>query len=192
MVIVMLKRRLLSAVAVLGLVFAGLMAGPVSAGAAATTSAASGNCPGSQYPPQQATIMASTTTPNINQTIEVSGINYCPNEDVTLTIRGQYVGTAHTDSQGSFDPPVVVPGPAGQAVLEGVGASGLPTDKDSLILTIRGTTPAGGSETTVPGGGGLSHTGVAVAGLIAIAVVLLGGGALLSGAGRRRRAGTHS
>jgi hypothetical protein len=176
-------RRLLVALVALSLGALALLGGPAVASASPRTAAPAGVCPGAPaYPPHlQATIMSSTTTPVIGQTIEASGVVYCPNENVDLTIGGVHVGTAHTDSVGSFDPPVVVPGPVGDKPLCGVGASGLSTDQDCLILHVRASNA--GTTSNPP----LGSTGAEVATLIAVAVVLLGGGALLVTAGRRRK-----
>jgi hypothetical protein len=143
---------------------------------------AAGACPGSDvnYPVVPgATVQSSTTRPKVGAKIEVSGIKYCPNEDVRITISGKFVGTGHTDDQGSFDPQVVVPGPTGQKPLCGIGASGLPNDADCLTLTV---TNGGTSGEHHP-----ATTGVEVASLVAIAAILLVSGAVFVRAGRRRR-----
>jgi hypothetical protein len=174
--------RLLSLFAVLGLCAATMLFAPTTALASGVHAAAAvGACPNpGPYPPStgHATIQSSTTTPFIGESIKASGINYCANEDVRLTIGGTFVGTAHTDASGSFDPFVTVPGPAGQADLCGVGASGLANDQDCLTLTIREHGPSGG---------GVAFTGVQIAELVILAVLLLGGGAAMAYGGRRRR-----
>jgi hypothetical protein len=146
-----------------------------------TAAAAPGACPGNvDYPVVPgATVQSSTTRPRVGQKIEVSGIKYCPNEDVNITISGQHVGTGHTDSHGSFDPEVVVPGPPGQKPLCGIGASGLPNDADCLTLTVT----ASGKH---PEKHHTSKTGVEVASLVAIAAILLVSGIVFVSAGRRR------
>jgi hypothetical protein len=165
---VMTMRRTLAALAVLGLFMTALL--HAQAGSAAP------------YPPTtQAQIMASTTTPFQKQKIEVSGLHYHANEDVRLTIGGIFVGTAHTDASGSFDPPVIVPALSGAQTLVGAGASGAADDTASLVLTVR--VPS----TTTPSGGGLAFTGVQIGGMIAGAAVLLAGGVFLTTAGRRRK-----
>jgi hypothetical protein len=147
---------------------------PVRAAAAAADA-----CPGSNYPVVPgATVQASTTRPKVGQHIEASGIHYCPNEDVRVTIAGKFVGTGHTDNNGSWDPEVVVPGPPGDKPLCGIGASGLPNDADCLTLTVQGN----GVNPQPP-----ASTGVAVASLIAIAGILLVSGIVFVRAGRRRQ-----
>jgi hypothetical protein len=176
-------RRLLIALVALSVGALALLGGPTVASASPRAAApSSGTCPGGllEPGPPNATIMSSTTTPVIGQSIEASGIVYCPNESVDLTIAGVHVGTAHTDSMGKFDPAVIVPGPVGDKPLCGVGASGLATDQDCLILHVRASTT--GTTSNPPG-----STGAEVATLIAVAVVLLGGGALFVAAGRRRK-----
>jgi hypothetical protein len=193
-------RRLIRFVAVAALLLAGLLAVPAAAGAAPGVRAAAPQeiCPGAVAYPMSpgATIMSSTTTPYVGQTITVSGVNYCPDEDVDITIGGKHVATTHTDGNGAFDSEVVVPAPTGQRVLAGVGASGLSADRDSLMLTIRAGAgvepvavgPAGGSGGSGSGSGtgGLAFTGTEIALLIALAAALLGGGIGLMYAGRRR------
>lgn len=178
---VIFMRRVVTALVALALGALALLGGPAVASATPRAAVVGPPCPGSAlYPPSpDATIMSSTTTPFINQKIEASGIKYCPNEDVTLTIAGKFVGTAHTDGAGSFDPQVTVPGPVGDKLLCGIGASGLAADRDCLTLHVR----AG----TGPNNNHLGSTGVEVATIVAVAVVLLGGGALFLSVGRRRK-----
>jgi hypothetical protein len=187
---VMQMRRAVRFIAVLGLLLAAFTIGQTSS-VAGVRSAAQEVCPGAtSYPPSPgAIIMASTTTPFVGQTIEVSGKNYCPNEDVAIMLRGKKVGSTHTDASGRFEPPLKVSGPAGQAELAGIGASGLSLDRDSLELTIgAGTGVNPGSPSGTPG---LALTGTELTGLIALAAVLLGGGGVMLYAGRRKRS-VHS
>jgi hypothetical protein len=178
--VMMKMRRLYCALAVLFIALAAFVTAPAVAMAspASIHAVAPATClPGVYPPPQQATIMSSTTTPFIGQKIEASGINYCPDEDVRLTIAGTFVGTAHTDFSGSFDPQVTVPGPVGDKELCGVGASGLPTDQDCLTLHVK-------AESNGPGGP--AFTGVQIAALVLVAVALLAGGGFFAAAGRRK------
>jgi hypothetical protein len=177
---VKMMRRLLSALAVLCLAAVAFVTAPAAsfAGIQATAPV----CEPGNYPPgPNATIMSSTTTPFAGQKIEASGISYCPNEDVRLTIAGTFVGTAHTDGSGSFDPQVVVPGPAGDKALCGIGASGLANDQDCLTLHVRAGSGVAGESS------GLASTGVKIAGLVLAAIALIGGGAFFTTAGRRRK-----
>lgn len=135
----------------------------------------------------QAHIMSSTTTPFQGQTIEVSGKTYHANEAVTLTIGGIFVGTAHTDANGNFDPPAVVPvSLLGDQPLTGRGASGQANDVDSLVLHIT----AAGVEAT-GSTSGLPNTGVDILTGVAVAIALIGAGILFTRGGRRRRS-SHS
>jgi hypothetical protein len=167
------------------LVAIGLTLAVPAAAASATNikAAAAGACSDSAYPPSpHATIMASTTTPSVGETIEASGTAYCPDEDVRLTLAGQFVGTTHTDGSGDFDPPVKVT-QTGKLLLCGIGASGLPNDRDCLTLTVK-THGQGGKHHP---GGGTSFTGTDVALIVLAAVVLLAIGWALVAAGRRKR-----
>jgi len=164
-----------------------LVAVPAGASAAHAggrlAAAPTGNCPGPGYPPRpDATIMSSTTTPSTGETIEASGTHYCADEDVDVTLGGKHVATTHTNSNGAFDPPVTVNYPAGTKVeLCGIGASGLANDQDCLLLTV-----AGGLGTSPGSNGGQPMTGVEIAGLIVLALALLGGGVAFVAAGKRR------
>ncbi|MDT4938521.1 MAG: hypothetical protein QOG80_2192 [Pseudonocardiales bacterium] len=191
---VMTMRRKLGALAVFGLLSAGvLLAG--SAVAAPTPTSVPGTCV--PYPVKicQAQIASSTTAPQAGATIEVSGTGYQANEDVAITIGGISVGTAHTDGAGNFDPAVVVPASlTGDQPLTGTGASGQPYDVDSLVLVISafGVEPTNTGTGTGTGGGGLASTGVQVAAFTGLGVALIAGGAIAVAVGRRRRSATHS
>ncbi|MDT4919035.1 MAG: hypothetical protein QOI15_1928 [Pseudonocardiales bacterium] len=168
-----------AAVVALGLA----LAVPAAASASGLASTA-GTCDVSAYPPApHATIMASTTTPFVGETIEASGTVYCPDEDVRITLAGAFVTTTHTDQAGDFDPPVKVT-QVGKLRLCGIGASGLPNDRDCLMLTVRAHDQGGGGHNP---GGGTSFTGVDVLLLVLLAVVLLAAGWALVAAGRRKR-----
>ena len=171
---------MVSAFVALGLLLAGILF--ASSAVAAPKPKPTSTC----YPPGRchAKIFSSTTTPVQGQRIKVSGKFYLPNENVRLTIGGVYVGTARTDADGAFDPPVTVPNLVGDQELSGVGASGLATDRDSLILTIRASGAAGAGDNA----GGLASTGVQIAAFSLLGVVLLVGGGFLVLAARRRRA----
>ena len=156
-----------------------------AASAAGLNAAAAGACNDSAYPPApHATIMSSTTTPSVGETIEASGTAYCPDEDVRLTLAGKFVGTTHTDQAGDFDPPVKVT-QTGKLLLCGIGASGLPNDRDCLTLTVTAQHQGGGGNHNP--GGGTSFTGVDILLIVLAAVVLLAVGWALLAAGRRKR-----
>jgi len=152
------------------------------------TASAAGVCDASRsYPPApDATVQVSTTNPYAGEKVKVSGIHYCPNEDVDITIAGQHVGTGHTDGNGTFDPHVTVPGPAGDKQVCGIGASGLSSDQDCLIIDVRakGTT----NQPATTGGGGTAMTGVEIALLGVLALVLVLAGVGMTTLGRHRRA----
>lgn len=137
----------------------------------------------------KAQIMVSTTDPFVGQKIEISGKDFHSDEDVKLYIADVYVGTAHTDLLGSFDPPAITPNRPGPQIVKGVGASGQADDIATTPITIRVAGVAGES---TGGGGGLASTGVKIAGLSLLAAALLIGGGLLARSGRRRRPSTHA
>jgi hypothetical protein len=178
-------RRMLSPLVALGLLTLALTA-PLAASAAPVRAAAAASAcdPSKAYPPSpNATVQINTTNPFVGETVKVSGINYCPNEAVDITIAGQHVGTGHTDANGSFDPNVVVPGPAGDKQVCGIGASGLSNDQDCLTINVRAT-----GATHQPGGGGTAMTGVEIALLGLLALVLVVAGVVMTTLGRHRRA----
>lgn len=186
-------RRLMSLLAVAGMILATAVfwSGSAAAQPARAVKAAPA-CPhASQYPPTpNAMVESSATVVTVGQHIKVSGTHYCPNESVDLTIHGQDVGTGHTDGNGSFDPTVTVPAPAGSVLLCGVGASGLSADRDCIRLNARA---AGGASASAPGGTGGSGNGTAFTGtdlatLIAGACALLAIGVAFATAGRRQKA----
>lgn len=180
----MILRQVLSAVAVAGLATVSMvLASP--AGAVPTPTSVRGTCHAYPIKVCKAKIKSSTTAPHPGQTIEVSGTGYVANENVALTIDGIAVGTAHTDSNGGFDPAVVVPASLiGDQPLTGRGASGQPYDVDSLVLHIQAAGAAGSSASN---GGGLASTGVQIAAFSAIGAVLILAGLAFAVFGRRRR-----
>lgn len=150
----------------------------------------------SAYPPTSGpTLMVSTTTPYQGQRIEVGGADYCPDEDVTLTLGGTTVATVHTSAHGSFDTTITITADPGTYQLTGTGADG---DSASVTLTVRSASgvapvstqanPSGAAAGSSSGGGGLAFTGLDVIALVAIALLLVGAGIYLTRAGRRRHA----
>jgi hypothetical protein len=181
-------RRLVLQVAVLALLAAFGLAVPSGASAAPAQAAAAACSDAAAYPPgANATLQVDTTNPVIGETIKVSGIKFCPNEDVDITIEGVFVATAHTDARGAFDPEVKVTGAAGEKQVCGVGASGLASDRDCLTINARAATsiqnPAPGKDTDT---GNPAMTGVEIALLGVLALVLVVGGVLFTTIGRRR------
>jgi hypothetical protein len=142
------------------------------------------NAPG--YPTHpKAMVEVSTSIVRVGDSFEASGIDYCPDERVTLTIAGQYVATGHTDGDGDFDPRLDAPGPPGPKRLCGVGASGRRFDRDCLTIQVRA---AGGTGAPASGpGGGTAFTGVQIALLGLLALVLVVGGVVATTLGRNRR-----
>jgi hypothetical protein len=190
---VITMKRLPVLFALLGLLLGATLAAPATALGRPAARVLAG-CTNDAYPPSpHATIMASTTTPTVGETIEASGVKYCANEDVALTLDGAAVGTAHTDGQGSFDPPVVV-NKAGSALqLCGIGASGLPTDRDCITLSTTSNNQGTGGGSNNSNGGGTAFTGLDVAALCLLAaVLLLAGGGLVVSSRRKRVAATRS
>jgi hypothetical protein len=135
----------------------------------------------------------------VGEKFEVSGEHFVKNEPVKIYIGGSlgvpcdsssytpgtFVGTGHTDADGNFDPQVKMPaGYSGTVLLIGIGATGLPYDFATVNLQIGGSSASGTSSNPGPP----AHTGVDIALMLAVAVVLLGAGVLFTRGGRRRRA----
>jgi hypothetical protein len=185
-------RRVLPQVLAALLLLSGGLAIPAAAAATPPRASAPADCPKPQpYPPvPNATVESSTTDPQVGDTIKASGVHYCADEDVRLTIGATFVGMAHTDAQGEFDPQVVVPKPAGTKQLCGAGASGLSSDADCLTLTVKAAGAGNASPSSGAGtnsGGGTAFTGVEISILIAVALILVAGGLAFSTAGRNRK-----
>jgi hypothetical protein len=144
-------------------------------------------CQPTGYPDgQHAAVQVNTTVPHVGDPLEVSGIVYCPNEAVRIFIAGERVGTGHTDAHGRFDPPIITPGPPGPKRLCGNGVSGFAFDRDCLVIHVQGS---GGSSPAGPTnhGGGTAFTGVQIALLGLLALVLVVGGVVVTTLGRNRR-----
>lgn len=183
---------------------AGLLVAPlvVAGPASAAPLAAAASCPtAAGYPPLlNGTVSINTTDVLVGQTVEVSGANFCADEDVAITVNGKQVATGHTDAQGSFDPPVKLTDP-GSNTLCAVGASGLDDDRDCLTVAVKsvagavssGSAGAGssgsgsGASGESNGAGELGSTGVAIAALSGVALLLVTVGGLFLYVGRRRR-----
>lgn len=130
-------------------------------------------------------VSVSTTNPAVGATITVAGNGFGANDtvDITLHTTTYNLGTATTNSSGSFSTSVTLPaGVSGQHTLTVTDPT--TSQSNSVVLTIGAAgAPSGGTST----GGGLSSTGVAVISLGALGVILLAGGAVMLFAGRRRR-----
>lgn len=156
---------------------------PTGAAPKAPARVVDGSCQPLGYPDgQHARVQVDRTVVYVGGPLEVSGDVYCPNENVDITIAGQSVGTGHTDDQGHFDPRrVTAPGPPGTKELCGIGASGKPFDQDCLDITVRAN---GGPNNH---GGGTAFTGVQIALLGLLALMLVVGGVVVTTLGRNRR-----
>jgi hypothetical protein len=158
----------------------GAAAAPVPAGEQAARA-----CPKPYPRVRDATVEINTTVPHVGDPLEISGIGYCPHESVDLTVDGQHVGTAHTDSAGSFDPQVTpTPGPPGQKRVCGLVASGPASDRDCLVIRVQ----AASSSSAAPAGhsGDTAFTGVKIALVGLLALVLVVGGVVVTTLSRNR------
>jgi hypothetical protein len=161
----------LRAALVLVLALAGLVVAP------ATVASATPNYPTTTC----ATLYISTTHPVPGASLTVTGKEFTANAAVTLKIVKPSIVLKHvtTDADGSFSTTVKLPdGLTGSRVITAVGAQDTTCPVDPIQLAIQGGSPNGAG---VPSnGGGTAFTGVDVAGLVAIAVALIGAGVLIN------------
>lgn len=157
------------------------------------------------YPPTTcASIAVSTTTPRPGQTITVTGEDFQPNTSVKLylTPKSDFPGSVSsaakpagssvllasvtTDSDGKFSAGVTMPLDAsGNQVLSADGPGKI-CPADPIQIKVSGGAPGGGSTSPGGNGGPPAMTGVDVALLVGIALVLLAAGVLFTQSGRRR------
>ena len=69
----------------------------------------------------------------------------------------------------------------------GIGASGLRHDRDCLFIQVQGSVASSTAPPPAPGGGGTAFTGVRIALLGFLALVLVVGGVVVTTLGRNRR-----
>lgn len=137
--------------------------------------AAAGAAPYSPTP----TVNVSTTNPSAGGSITVSCSGFGANDPVTISIAGQSIGTATTDSSGACSATVTLP--SGLTGAQTIVLTDATTGQTaSIAITI-------GASTSSSGGGTTSNTGVAVLSIGSVGVLLLIGGAALLIAGRRRQ-----
>jgi hypothetical protein len=109
----------------------------------------------------------------------ITGSNWCPGSDVTISVDGDAVGTATVDADGNFS--LDLPASVDTSVDHDISVTGLGSDC-TTPQTVTFVLGASGTN----GGGGTAFTGANVSvGLLALgALLIVGAGALL--ASRRR------
>jgi hypothetical protein len=114
----------------------------------------------------------------------ITGSDWCPGSDVTISVDGDVVGTATVAGDGTFS--FDLPASVDTSVDHDITVEGLQSDcqtpfTDTFVLGASGTAPTGGG-----GGGGTAFTGANISvGLLALgALLIVAAGALL--ASRRR------
>jgi ribosomal protein S11 len=136
------------------------------------------------------TLSVSTTTPTAGGTLGIIGTGFGVTEVVTLTLHTQTftLGSATTDSSGSFNTTVTLPADVigSHTVVATGGTSGLSASAAITILAAA-TAAAPAAPAAPPATGGIAFTGVAVIGIGLLGVALLAAGSLTALAGRRRR-----
>lgn len=162
-----MKRRIRALIALVALLLGGLLAGPASV-VAAPSAAAPTNCDSTAYPPSvNATIELDTNDIIVGETVNISGVGFCANESVRISVADRALASAHTDGQGAFESPVPVKlAVPGLIPVHADGASGLDSDRASDTVAVRD--PAVAGEVVAPaaaspgagaqlGGGGVAH-----------------------------------
>ena len=140
------------------------------------------------------TLAVSTTNPLPGQSITVTGTNFQASVSVSLVLRpGETpLKTVTTDARGSFSTQVTMPDSTTNggnflivAVTGAVSSTSCPADPFQS-LAVQAAAENNGSSS---GNGGLSSTGLDIAGLLALAAGLLGAGVLLNR--KRAKATSH-
>ncbi len=137
--------------------------------------------------------VVTTQTPTVGSQLGVSGQACAPNETLTLSLGQATLGTTVTDASGAYSTTVTLPsGVTGPQVITVKGSQGCFGTEALVISAASGGGNGGGNGSgsgsgSGGGGGSLASTGVAVAGIGAVGVVLLVGGGLMLLAGRRRK-----
>jgi hypothetical protein len=146
---------------------------------------------GAAYPPKSCpTISVSTTQPVADQQVVVTGSGFAAGESVTLTLHSAgsadvQLGTVTADASGHFSMSVTIPpSPSGSWQLTAVGAVAA-----SCTASIQ--LGFAGEHSNVPPPGGPSSTGVDVALILAVALVMIGAGVISLLAARSRSRRSH-
>jgi hypothetical protein len=148
------------------------------------------------YPPTTcATLSLSTTHPAPGASITVVGASFDPDARIRLRIVSPkiYLGTVHSNGSGGFTTTVKMPaGLTGARFItaEGGQVNVCPVDPQQIYIqgsaAASGNAGGGGANSGGSNGGGIAFTGEDIAGLLAVALALIGLGVLLN---RRSRAG---
>lgn len=139
-------------------------------------------CPpgGTQYPPSSCEAQVSKSSVAPGGSLTVSGSGYDPSSNVALELNSapRSLGSATTNSSGSFSKVVTIPSdtPAGQHTIRATGTSNGAPYELRTIITVSGS--------------GLPRTGTYIAGLVVLGLVLLAVGGMAVVGSRRRRTTT--
>jgi Bacterial Ig domain len=137
------------------------------------------------YPPGTApTLSLSSSTVGPGGSVTSSGNNFVPGSSVTVTLdNGTTLATLTADANGAFSASITIPAgtAAGDHTLTATDATG---ESATAALTVTAAGAGGGAGGG--GGGGLANTGVAIASIGGVGLLLLIGGGLMLLAGRRR------
>jgi hypothetical protein len=137
--------------------------------------------PAFAYGSNAATVGTSVSSVGPGGSLTVSGNNFVPNTNVTITLHSTPVvlATTSSNSSGSFFAVVTIP--AGTAPgTHTIIATDSAGDSASTILVVTGTV-------TVAASSGLAFTGADIAALSAVGAVAMALGGMLILTGRRRR-----
>ena len=165
-----------------------------------------GSANAATYPPSTcATISVSTTTPDVGQSITVTGEQFLASIPVTLylTPKADYPGgsttgkpagssilltTVTSDANGSYSTQVTMPANAEGNQIISASSKGKICPADPIQIQVGQGAGGGGSSSGSGGGQPPAMTGTDIGLLVALALVLLTAGALFARSGKRRHA----
>lgn len=139
--------------------------------------------PAFAYGPNAPAVTTNTSTTAPGGSLQVSGSNFVPNEDITITFHSSPVTLATTtaSASGTFSVTVTIPSTAAPGT-HTILATGTTGDSASTTLIVTGT---GASTATVTSG--LAFTGADIAAVSGVGALALALGGMLILTSRRRR-----
>jgi hypothetical protein len=144
------------------------------------------------YDPNAIGISTNSSATCDNGSLTVTGVNFEPNESVTLSLPGPVtLATAAATPDGSWSTAVTIPPNTTPGQSYSIVATGSSGDSASTSVSVTATCTAGSGLAFTPGdpgsGSGLAFTGADIAAVSTVGAIALALGGLLVLTGRRRR-----